>query len=69
MYSYSLINNMKSLTEDSNSTDITIAHGLKILGVIIIVGGHRIIIDLAAPAFNPNFSDHVWILNLKYFWV
>jgi len=63
LHSYSLFHNSKSLTENSKITDITIAHGLKVLGIINVVGGHQFVLDLATPAYNPDFSDHVWIIN------
>lgn len=58
LHSYSLFHNSKSLTENSKITDITIAHGLKVLGIINVVGGHQVVFDLATPAYNPDFSDH-----------
>ncbi|KAL4091363.1 hypothetical protein QTP88_026065 [Uroleucon formosanum] len=58
--SYSMITNMRNLTEDPKSKDFAITNGLKTLGLISVLIGHRVALNLGIASFDPELSEHIF---------
>lgn len=57
---------MENLMEDAKNKDFAIINGLKVMGIIGVIIGHRVALDLGTPSFSPEFLDHV-CKNTKVF--
>ncbi|XP_060875360.1 nose resistant to fluoxetine protein 6-like [Metopolophium dirhodum] len=60
LYSYSMITNMRKLTEDPKTKDFAVTNGLKTLGIISVIIGHRVALSLGIPSFDPELSEHIF---------
>lgn len=60
LYSYSMITNMRNLTEDPKTKDFAVTNGLKTLGIISVIIGHRVALSLGIPSFDPELSEHIF---------
>jgi len=54
-----MITNMRNLTEDPKTKDFAVTNGLKTLGIISVIIGHRVALSLGIPSFDPELSEHV----------
>jgi hypothetical protein len=51
---------MRNLTEDPKTKDFAVTNGLKTLGIISVIIGHRVALNLGIPSSDPEYSEHVW---------
>lgn len=58
---------MRNLTEDPKSKDFAITNGLKTLGLISVLIGHRVALNLGIASFDPELSEHVWTDTIFFF--
>jgi len=54
---------MRNLTEDPKTRDFAVTNGLKTLGIIAVIIGHRVALSLGLPSYDSEFSQHVWKSN------
>jgi len=54
-----MITNMRNLIEDTKSKDFAVTNGLKTLGIISVIIGHRVALSLGIPPFDAEFTEHV----------
>jgi len=59
LHSYSMITNMRNLTEDPKSKDFAVTNGLKTMGIISVIVGHRVALNLGILSFDSEHSEHV----------
>lgn len=57
--SYLMITNMRNLLEDPKTKDFAVTNGLKTMGIISVIIGHRVALNLGVPSFDPEHSEHV----------
>jgi len=57
--SYSMITNMNNLLEDPKTKDFAVTNGLKTMGIISVIIGHRVALNLGVPSFDSEHSEHV----------
>jgi len=55
-----MIKNMRNLTEDPKTKDFGVTNGLKTLGILSVIIGHRVALNLGIPSFDTELSEHVW---------
>ncbi|XP_025190645.1 nose resistant to fluoxetine protein 6-like [Melanaphis sacchari] len=60
LHSFSIITNMRNLTEDSKTKDFAVTNGLKTLGIFSVIIGHRVALNLGIPSFDPEYSEHIF---------
>lgn len=73
LHSFSMVSNMRNLMEDPKTKDFGVTNGLKTLGIISVIIGHRVALNLGIPNISPEYSENVWeiitffplIINLK----
>ncbi|XP_026804539.1 nose resistant to fluoxetine protein 6-like [Rhopalosiphum maidis] len=58
--SFSVITNMRNLTEDPKTKDFAVTNGLKTLGIISVIIGHRVALNLGIPSSDPEYSEHIF---------
>ncbi|XP_022165577.1 nose resistant to fluoxetine protein 6-like isoform X2 [Myzus persicae] len=58
--SYSMITNMRNLLEDPKTKDFAVTNGLKTMGIISVIIGHRVALNLGVPSFDPEHSEHIF---------
>jgi len=51
---------MRNLTEDPKTKDFAVTNGLKTLGIISVIIGHRVALNLGIPSSDPEYSERVW---------
>lgn len=54
-----MIVNMRNVAEGAKNKEFAVVSGLKTIGIISVIIGHRVALDLGVPAFNPEYSEHV----------
>lgn len=59
LYSYSMIANMNDLMEDPKNAEFAVSNGLKTLGIITVIIGHRVALDIGTPSHNSEYTEHV----------
>jgi len=59
LHSYSIITNMRNLTEDPKTKDFSVTNGLKTMGIISVIIGHRVALNLGILSFDSEHSEHV----------
>ncbi|XKL64687.1 hypothetical protein PGB90_004773 [Kerria lacca] len=69
--SFSAIKNVKQLYQPSSKSEFGIVHFLKLIGIIVIIYGHRRVYSLGYPNFNfekteINFKNHVYYFELMH---
>lgn len=50
---------MRNLTEDPKSKDFAVTNGLKTMGIISVIVGHRVALNLGILSFDSEHSEHV----------
>ncbi|KAL5233121.1 hypothetical protein ACI65C_000531 [Semiaphis heraclei] len=60
LHSYSMITNMRNLTEDPKSKDFAVTNGLKTMGIISVIVGHRVALNLGILSFDSEHSEHIF---------
>lgn len=51
---------MRNLIEDPKTKDFGVTNGLKTLGIISVLIGHRVALNLGIPNIGPEYSEQVW---------
>lgn len=46
--------------EDPKTKDFGVTNGLKTLGIISVLIGHRVALNLGIPNIGPEYSERVW---------
>lgn len=59
MRAFSVTRNLTNLTKDSKDKEFAVANGFKTIGVVTVIIGHRIAMDLGMPSFIPDFPKKV----------
>jgi len=59
LHSYSMITNMRNLIEDPKTKDFAVTNGLKTMGIISVIVGHRVALNLGILSFDSEHSEHV----------
>ncbi|XP_025406644.1 nose resistant to fluoxetine protein 6-like isoform X2 [Sipha flava] len=69
LYSYSMVSNTKNLMGDIKNREFAVTNGLKTLGIISVIVGHRVALDLGLPTHSTEYSEHIltdfWLSILK----
>jgi len=66
LYSYSIVTSIKNLVSDPKNYEFSVTNGLKTMGILAVIIGHRVALDLGTPSSNPDFEEHVRDLH-KFF--
>lgn len=59
-----MVMNIRNLMDGIENCEFPFINGLKSLGVITVIFGHRIIFELGVPVHNTDYSEHVQKLYL-----
>jgi len=54
-----MVTNMRNLMEDPKTKDFGVTNGLKTLGIISVLIGHRVALNLGIPNIGPEYSERV----------
>ncbi|KAE9539481.1 hypothetical protein AGLY_004733 [Aphis glycines] len=60
LHSFSVVTNMRNLMEDPKTKDFGVTNGLKTLGIITVIIGHRVPLNLGIPNIGPEYSERIF---------
>jgi len=61
--------NIRKLGDDPKNDEFTITNGLKTIGILAIIIGHRVALDLGTPSFNLEFAQHVGKPKMDFYFI
>lgn len=62
MCSFSIITNIRKITGETKNEEFVSANILKTVGIVTVMIGHRVVLDLGTPSFNPEYTKRVRLI-------